>query len=172
MQSIPGRVQLGMVAAAYAAVVLLAAMLLFARHLQYVNNPADAAAAGGMWAGGDLLLELFIDGMFFVPTFLLILVIRKSETAYTRYSQVLLGVGLTAPVCFTIVAPALTDPFGWFALHRLLISPLLIVVLVLSWLLARFPRAKRLILYALLFEVGSAGIFIAVLLVGLSHHRR
>jgi hypothetical protein len=169
MRSIPWRVQLGIVAAAYAAVILLAAILVLARYMQYVNNPADAAAASGMYAGGDLILTLFIVCMFFVPTFLLVLVIRKSEPASTRYSQVLLGVSLTAPVCFALISPTLTVLFGWFAMYRLLISPPLIIVLLLSWLFARFPRAKRLILYALLLEAGSTAIFIAVLVAGWAH---
>ena|SRR5258708_22235159 len=58
MKPIPWRVQLGVVAAGYMAVVLVAAALLFMRHMQYVNNPADAVASGGMWAGGDLILGL------------------------------------------------------------------------------------------------------------------
>jgi len=169
MRSIPWRVQLGIVAAAYAAVVLLAAILVFARYMQYVNNPADAAAASGMYAGGDLILTVFIVCMFFVPTFLLMLVIRKSEAASIRYSQVLLGIGVTAPVCFTLMSPALTVLFGWIAMYRLLVSPLFAVLLVLSWLFARFPRARRLILYALLLEAGSTGIFITVLVGGWVH---
>ena len=67
--------------------------------------------------------------------------------------------------------PTLTVLFGDLAMHRLLVSPLLIFIVMLSWLFARFPRAKRLILYAMLFEVGSFGIFITVLLVSLSQPR-
>ena len=122
-----------------------------------------------MYAAGDLILALFIAGMFFVPTFLLILVIRKSEAVYARYAQVLLGGSLTAPVCFALMSTALTVLFGWLAMYRLLSSPPLIILLVPSWLLARFPRAKRLILYALLLEAGSTGIFITVLVAGWAH---
>ena len=96
MKPIPRRVQLGVVAAGYVAVLLVSAVLVHARHMLYVNHPADVAAAGGMYAAGDWMLELFIGGLFLIPTFLLVLVIRKSETAYTRYSQALLGVSLTA----------------------------------------------------------------------------
>src|SRR5579884_4485465 len=93
------RVQLGIVAAGYAAVVLLSAALLLWRHLQYVMHANDVDASGGMWAFGDLLLELFIAGLFLIPTLLLAFFIRKSERAYTTYSQALLGIALTAPVC-------------------------------------------------------------------------
>jgi hypothetical protein len=102
MKPIPWRVQLGAVAAGYAMVFLVGAALVFERHIQYVNNPADAASYGAMYAFGDLLLGLFIGGLFLVPTLLLVLVIRKSETAYTRYSQTVLGFSLTAPICLGI----------------------------------------------------------------------
>jgi hypothetical protein len=69
MPSIPWRLQLVIVAAAYAAGAFVAAILLYSRHMQYLDNPAEATAASGMYAGGDLLLELFIGGMFFIPTF-------------------------------------------------------------------------------------------------------
>jgi len=94
MQPIPRRVQLGVVAAGYIAVLLVSAVLVYARHMLYVNHPADVAAAGGMYAAGDWMLELFIGGLFLIPTFLRVLVIRKSETASTRYSQVLLASAL------------------------------------------------------------------------------
>src|SRR5882724_11345053 len=102
MNPIPRSVQLGAVAASYLAVMLVSAGLIYERHMQYVNHPADAMAAGGMYAAGDAMLELFISALFLLPTFLLVLVIRKSETGYTRYSQVLFGLGLTAPICLGV----------------------------------------------------------------------
>src|SRR5947208_15915083 len=98
MNPIPWRTPLGAVAAGYVIVVLIAAALLLARHVQYVTHPADANTYGAMFAFGDLLLGLFIGGLFLIPTFFLVLVIRKSETAYTRYSQTLLGLSLPAPI--------------------------------------------------------------------------
>ncbi len=90
MKPIPWRGQLGLVAVGYAAVLLVAAVLIYARYMQYVNHPADAArymqyvnhpadaiSSSGMYAFGDLVLELFIAGLFLIPTFLLVLVIRK-----------------------------------------------------------------------------------------------
>lgn len=110
MKPIPWRVQLGAVAAGYAMVFLVGGALVFERHIQYVNNPADAASYGAMYAFGDLILGLFIGGLFRVPTLLLVLVIRKSEAAYTRYSQTVLGFSLTAPVCLGIfLIPAVNE---------------------------------------------------------------
>ena len=79
MKALSLRVQLILVAAAYAAVLAIAAVLIGVRYLQYVEHPQDAAAAGGMYAAGDMFLEIFIACMLLVPTFLLALVIRKSE---------------------------------------------------------------------------------------------
>jgi hypothetical protein len=51
-----------------------------------------------MYAGGDLLLEIFICFLLLVPTVALVFVIRKSESAYTTYARVLLDLSLTAPI--------------------------------------------------------------------------
>ena len=159
MKAIPWRVQVGFVAAAYGAVVLVSALLLYQRHLLYVNHAADAAAAGGMYAGGDLILELLIGGLFLMPSFLLLLLIRQSEPAYTRYAQIVLGLSMTAPVCLGIsLIPAVGQSnslLGWVSMYRLFMSPVIIVGIVVSRLLARFSRAKRLMSYALLIEAGT-----------------
>lgn len=159
MKSIPLRTQLGLVAGGYAVVLATAAFLVYMRHLLYVNHPDDVAAAGGMYAAGDWMLEIFIGCMLLVPTFALVLVIRKSESLYVGYSRVLLGLSLTAPLCLGVFSiPAVnqgTMLLGWICLDRLLCSPIVIVGLVVSRLLARFGRAKRLTLYALLIEVST-----------------
>lgn len=170
--------QLRVILVGYAAVVLLSAALLFARHLQYVIHGNDVDASGGMWAFGDLLLELFIAGLLLLPTLLLAFFIRKSETAYTRYSQTLLGIAVTAPLCIaSFVIPAISQSgsgflgmFGWFCLGRVSASPVLVVGLVCSRLLARFRRAKLLINYGLLIEVGTFVLLLAS--VFLPWHRR
>src|SRR5271167_4791658 len=93
------RMQLRLVAAGYSLVVATGIVLIFVRHMLYVNHPQDAAAAGGMYAAGDLMLGVFIGCMLLVPTFFLVLVIRKSESLSTGYSKTLLGLSLTAPIC-------------------------------------------------------------------------
>ena len=157
MKSIPLRTQLGLVAAGYAVVLATAAILVFMRYLLYVNHPQDVAAAGGMYAAGDWMLEIFIGCMLLVPTFVLALVIRNSENLYAGYSKVMLGLSLTAPISLGIISiPAVSQGtmlLGWICMDRLLCSPIVIVGLAVSRLLARFDRAKRLTLYALLIEV-------------------
>ena len=83
--------QLRLVAAGYAVVVVVSALLVYQRYLIYVRYPQDVAAAGGMYAGSDLLLEIFICFLFLVPTVALLFVIRKSQSLYTSYAKVLLG---------------------------------------------------------------------------------
>jgi len=139
MKPIPLRAQLGLVAASYAVVLATAALLVYVRHLLYVHHPEDAAAAGGMYAFGDLMLEIFIGCMLLVPTLVLVLVIRKSEHLYVGYSRILLGLSLTLPICMGVLSiPAVnqgTMLLGWICLGRLLCSPIMIVGLVVSRLL-------------------------------------
>jgi len=151
MKAVPLRIQLILVAAGYVAVLAIAALMLFVRHMQYVNHPEEVAAASGMYAGGDLILEIFIGCMLLVPTFFLVLVIRNSEALYNGYSLTLLGLSLTAPLCLGVLSiPAVnqgTMLLGWICLDRLFVSPLVLVGLAFSRLLARFDRAKRLTFY-------------------------
>jgi len=173
MKAIPLRTQLCLVAAFYTVVLATAALLVYARHLQYVNHPEDTA--GGMYAAGDLILEIFIGCMFLVPTFVLALVIRKSEHLYAVYSRVLLGLSLTAPISLGVLSiPAVnqgTMLLGWICMDRLLCSPIVIVGLVASRLLARFDQAKRLTLYALLIEVLTLALTAALFLFAAKAHR-
>lgn len=106
--------------------------------------------------GGDMILGVFIFCLFLVPTFFLVLVIRKSEPLYTRYAKVPVGVGLSAPVSLGLIA--IPEVNQWQSLiavvfmWRILGSPLVFLALVGSRLLARFPRAKQLCSYAVLIE--------------------
>jgi hypothetical protein len=156
MMRIPWRAQLGLVALGYVMVLGLSAFLVFIRYLQYVNHPDDVAASSGMWAGGDLMLELFICGMLLVMSFVLILVIRKSETAYTVYSRIVLAISATAPASVGLLAiPAVGEGFsllGWACLFRVFASPIVLMGLGMSRVFARFPRAKRITNYAVLTE--------------------
>lgn len=135
----------------------LAVVLIVARYVQYATHPDDVAQYGGMWAGGDLMLELFITGLLLVVTFFLVLVIRKEESAYTLYSKVLLGLSLTAPLSVGIISiDTVSRGTGWFGfacMYRLFASPLVVIGLGASRVFARFPRAKRLISYSLMVEV-------------------
>ena len=107
-----------------------------------------------MYAGGDLLLEMFICFLFLVPTVVLVFVIRKSESAYTTYAKVLLGLSWTAPLSLGLAFVPLLNQWYWgdVCIFRVFAMPLVIVVLICSRWLTRFVRARRLISYALLIE--------------------
>ena len=169
MKPISYRVQLRLVAASYAAVVAIAVFLIIVRYLQYILHPDDAAAYGGMWAGGDMMLELFICFLLMIPTALLVFVIRKSEAASETYAKVLFGFSLTAPLSAALIAiPAVGQSImilGWFCLFRLLASPVVVIWLIISRLLARFDRQKRWTSYALLVEALTL-VLIAALMSG------
>lgn len=153
---IPWRVQLVLVGCGYASVFIVAAILIVVRYFQYVNHPADVAAYGGMWAGGDLMLELFICGMLLVMSFFLVLAIFRHEGAYTTYSKVVLAISITLPVSVGLIALTAASEgipvLGWVCLFRVFASPIVLLGIVMSRLFARFPQAKRLTNYALLIE--------------------
>ncbi len=154
MEPSPSRLQLRLVAASYAVVVAISAFLIGVRYLQYVRNPQDVAASSGMYAGGDLMLEIIIGFLFLMPTIALVFVIRKSEPAYTNYAKVLLGLSLTAPISVGLLFIPVLNQWYWgdAIVFRLFAIPLVVFVLVFSRWLAPFVRARRLISYALLIE--------------------
>jgi len=176
MRGIPRCVQLGFVAASYVAVLIFSGILVIERYLQYARHPADVAASSGMYAFGDLLLGMFIAGALLVPTVLLVLVIRKSEAAYTMYSKVLLVLSLSAPLSFGLLCiPAVSSGpglLGFVCLYRLEASPFTLAAAGFSRGAARFQTPKRLTLFALLAE----GLTLVAVVSGfafsvLGHHR-
>jgi len=165
MEPSPSRLQLRLVAASYALVGVVSALLIYRRYLQYIRNPQDVVASSGMYAGGDLLLEIFICLLFLVPTVALMAVIRKSESCYTAYAKVLLGLSLTAPISVGLLIIPVLNQWYWgnACIFRLFAIPIVVVVLIFSWLLTRFARARRLIFYALLIEGLTFAVIIASL---------
>ena len=172
MNPISSRIKFGLVAGGYAAVLLVAAALLFIRHLVELQDPA--AASGGMFAFGEILLHLFIGCLFLIPTVFLIWIIAKAEAPYTAYSRFLFGLSLSAPLCMGVVlfggdyvAPSLS----WLCFYRVEESPIVLVGIGLSRFAARFDRAKRLVSYALLVEGLTLVLPVAAFIVTLLIHR-
>jgi hypothetical protein len=165
MEAVSPRAQFGMVAFGYVAVFAAAAALLFGRHLQSLKYPADAS--GGMWAAGDAFLWIFIVCLFMIPTAFLIWVLSKYEVIYGAYSQFLLVVALSAPVCLAVFSLGDTraiESLASVCLIRLLGSPFIFTGIGISRLVARFDRAKRWLSYALLIEgltmAGAVGLLV------------
>jgi hypothetical protein len=145
--------QLGLVALVYAAVLVVAATLLYGRHLQELKYPDEAS--GGMWAAGDAFLYIFIAGLFMVPTVFLIWVTARFETFYTAYSKFLLGLSLSAPVCLGVLFLGenhVGESIINLCLYRLMWLPFILMGMGISRLVARSDRAKRFASYALLIE--------------------
>ena len=175
MLRIPWKVQIGLVACGYAMVVGISALLIAWRYLQYEENPADVAAYGGMWAGGDLILEFFICGMLLVVTFFLVLVTYKYEVAYTNYAKAMIALSMTLPASVGLIAiPAVgqgNSLVGWACLFRVFASPLVLMGLGMSRLFARFPRARRMTNYALLIEALTLVFMVLMLFLPAHLHR-
>jgi hypothetical protein len=153
VKSISWRAQLGLVGAGYAAVLAVAATLLYGRHLAELKYPDEAS--GGMWAAGDLFLYIFIVCLLMIPTVFLVWVIAKFEFIYKTYSQLLLGLSLSAPVSLgllTVGQNYVGQSVGGFCLLRLVWSPFILLGIGASRLVARFDRGKKLVSYALLIE--------------------
>lgn len=157
MNAVPWRVKIGIVAAGYAGASGLSALWIIRRYLAGLRDPD--MFSGGMGAGGDWFLELFIVALFLIPTFFLVLVIRDSEPASTRFAKVMLAFGLTAPLSVGLMAiPAFGQTnslIGSFALYRIFAFPMSLFGLIGFCALAKFKRPRRLILYSLFIEIGT-----------------
>ncbi len=175
MQRIIWNTPLNLVAGAYAGVLALSTLLVVQRYFAYKNHPDDVTASSGMWAGGDLMLEMFSGFMFFVVTFFLMLVIAKSEPAYTIFSKVLLAVSLTAPISVAVISiPSrrLNESIlAWACMFRLFACPIAVFGLGLSRLFARFPRPKKLTFYAFVVELSTLIMMVALLFFSGRHGR-
>jgi hypothetical protein len=154
MEPSPSHLQLRLIVAGYAVIAAVSALLVYERYLQYVRNPEEVSASSGMYAGGDLLLEIFICLLFLMPTVALVFLIRKSESSFTAYAKVLLGLSVTAPVSVGLLFIPVLNQWFWgdVFVFRLFAIPIVVVVLIFSRWLTRFARARRLISYALLIE--------------------
>ncbi|HXC00377.1 MAG TPA: hypothetical protein VNU74_08250 [Terriglobales bacterium] len=160
------RTQIWLIASGYAAFLAVAAILILARYLLEHFHRADVAAAGGMYAFGDLILAIFIVCLFMIPTVFLVWVMAKHESVYTTYSQLLVGVSLSAPVCLNLFyfgRNHMAESLITVCLFRLVASPFILLGIGVSRFVARFGRAKKLTSYALLIEGVSLGIAIALL---------
>jgi len=149
------RTQLRFAGLGYASVFAIAAVIILGRYLQEHFHHAEMAGAGGMSAFGDLLLGIFILCLFMIPTVFLVWVMAKHESIYTTYSQLLVGLSLSAPVCLSLFVFGknhVAESVSIVCLCRLVASPFVLVGIVVSRLMARFDRAKKLTMYALIIE--------------------
>jgi hypothetical protein len=166
VKNISWRAQLWLIVLGYAAAVVISAGLLLGRYWMERNNPD---AAGGMYAFGDLILYIFVVCLFMIPTFFLVWVIARFEGFYTTYSQLLVGISLSAPVCLSLFyfgKNHVAESLRLVCLGRLMLAPFILVGIGVSRLVARFDRAKKLAAYALLIEGLTMGVAVALLIRG------
>src|SRR5438270_8393340 len=91
-----------MIAFSYAVLSLYATWQWHFRYLAELENPIDSA--GGMWAFGDLLLNLFLFGLFLIPTFFLLRLVARDDRPFAIYAKVAFAVALTAPLAGAVLA--------------------------------------------------------------------
>src|SRR4051812_49075006 len=145
MDLISWRMQLWLVAAGYAAALVVSAGLVIPRYIYEIEHHDEVAAASGMFAGGDLLLAIFIAGLFLIPTCLLLWVSAKFESFYDRYSRILLVISLTAPLCLGLLflgEKHLGSIINLICWYRLFWSPFVLMLTGFSRFAARSTRAK------------------------------
>lgn len=175
MEPFPRWVKLGTVITGYVAVVSVAAVLVHFQHMQHVSdfNAQMSGRVPQFHPFNDRMAALLISGLFLIPTFVLVLIIRESEAAFTNYSKVLLAFSITGPICALVAFPAgmLADFLLKLCLFRLYAIPAVIMGMVASRFIARFSRAKRLILYALSVEGGTFILGLAFFVYVFSHIR-
>ena len=158
--------QLWIIAVGYAAVFTISAGLVLLRYLQEITHPKDVIAYGGMYAGGDAILGIFIVCLFMIPTIFSVWVMAKSERFSIPFSQVLLGLALTAPICLALLYFTLhrvPESIITVCLCRLVLSPFILVGMGVSRFAAGFARPKKLTSFALLVEGLTLGIAVALL---------
>lgn len=159
--------QLWLIAFGYAAVLSLAAVFLYVDHLRQLNNPVEAS--GGMYAFGQALLGLFIACLFMIPTVFLLWILARVDAFSNSYSQLLVGISLSAPVClglFYFCRNQVAQSLSILCFFRLLASPFILVGLGVSRFAARSDPAKKRISYALLIEAVTLGIAAALVVHG------
>ena len=163
------RAQLWSIGVGYAAVVVVSAGLLLSRYIMERSHAAEVAAAGGMYGAGDAMLYIFVVCLFMIPTFFLVWVMARYEAVYTAYSQLLVGISLSAPVCLSLFyfgGNRIGESLRNLCFVRLVCAPFILVGIGVSRLLARFARTKKLTSYALLFEGLTMGVAVALLIKG------
>ena len=170
MKSISWRLQLELIGAAYAAIILFGLLTFFQRQLAQLRDPMDAQSA--MWAFGDLILSVFLFLLCLVPTFFLLRLMAESDTVYSVYAKFVLAASLTAPLCMGLLAlfhRSLTVQN--VCVTRLLWAPFVLLVMAMSRFFGRRNPGRRLITRALVIESGTMIVGVAVFVaMAAAHH--
>jgi hypothetical protein len=150
--------KLMLVGAGYAVILAFAGAEFYERYLYEISHREEVIAESGMFAGGDMILAIFVVLLLMIPSLFLIRIGAKFEAPYTTYSKLLLFVGLSAPACLALLyfgSQRLPATFAVFCFERLFWSPFILAIIAMSRLVARFDRAKQFTSYALLLEAAT-----------------
>src|SRR3954468_3363291 len=173
MKTIGWRIQVEVIATAYAVILLMGVYWFHQRTLQELSDPQAAMASRGMYAFDDEIFTVFLCLLCLVPTFFLLRLMRTNPVVYGTYARIVLALSVTAPVCAAALALHVAEGNDWiegFCVMRLWRSPLIFIAMVMSRLVARERSAKRLINYAMLIEVLTLAIAIAMAFVNDKPH--
>ena len=164
MKTISTKSQLALIGSGYAAVLALSGVAVYSRQAFLAAHPADVLAASGMYAAGDMMLQVFVTFLLMVPTVFLVRVLSKFEIPARVYSKTLFAVGLSAPLALGVYAfgeTLLPPVLGVACFVRLLASPLFVTLMFFSRIVAKFQLPKRLTSYALVSEGASLCVSVA-----------
>ena len=171
MAMLSRRLQLAAVVFGYVALLIYATYLYYERHLAELRDPQSAA--GGMWAFGDLLLNLFVFFLFLIPTFFLLRLLAQAGPAFAAYSKIALLVSLTAPLCGIALIIHKPRPLALenLCVTRLFYAPFVLLILGISRILGRRQPAKRIVSYALVIEGVTFLALVAVMFATMGAHQ-
>jgi hypothetical protein len=143
----PGR-KVGMVAGGYAVAALLGALAI---SLRVASGGPDAVSESGMRSFSDLVLGLGVFGAVAIaPTAAALYFLRPYRLFWEILAYVALALSATA-----VAAAALLVVGSGFAVFRLLLSPLLAGVSLLSSLLSPYRKPKIMLACAVPLEAGA-----------------
>jgi hypothetical protein len=148
-------------------ILAFAGVTSYSRYAYQAAHPADVQAASGMFAAGDMMLEVFIAVLLILPTLFLIRLLSGFEGPATVYSKLLLLVALSAPLAlgiFVLGETQLPQGLGSSCFLRLLWSPFVLALIVFSRAVTKFQAAKRFASYALVSEGATFCVSLAMVI--------
>jgi len=154
----------GIVAAGYAAALVLACGVTYLRIESYENNP-DAQASSGMYAFGDALLFVFTFGVAALPpTGLALYFLRPVQRFWNVIAVGALVFASTGVVAALVhwaerLLPQWASLLTWwpaFAVLRMIIAPLVTAALIVCAMFAPEQRPRRLLIIAAICEGAAA----------------
>jgi hypothetical protein len=74
-----------LVGAGYAVILAFAGEEFYTQYLYEISHREEVIASSGMYAGGDMILEIFVALLLMIPTFFLIWIVAKFEALHNLF---------------------------------------------------------------------------------------